>query len=64
MTHTGQTEPRIPAPHGPGQSRQDLIGQALAAPGALLHSTTKPDLLAFAALATSRIPARPTARRN
>ena len=64
MPRPGQSDPRVPAAYGSGESRQDLIGQALAAPGALLRSTEKPDLLAFAVLATSRIPARPNARRN
>jgi type IV secretory pathway TraG/TraD family ATPase VirD4 len=42
------------APTQSGKSRRDLIHKALAAPGALLCSTTKPDLLEFAALARTR----------
>lgn len=64
MSRTSHSDPRIPAAYGSGGSRQDLIGQVLAAPGALLRSTTKPDLVPFAALATSKTPARPTPRRN
>ncbi|MGH3901631.1 MAG: hypothetical protein ACRDTA_25930 [Pseudonocardiaceae bacterium] len=37
-----------------GKSRRDLVHKALAAPGALLCSTTKPDLLEFSALARTR----------
>lgn len=42
------------APTQSGKSRGELVHKALAAPGALLCSTTKADLLEFAALARSR----------
>lgn len=42
------------APTQSGKSRRDLVHKALDAPGALLCSTTKPDLLEFAALARTR----------
>lgn len=42
------------APTQSGKSRTDLVHKALAAPGMLLCSTTKPDLLEFAALARTR----------
>ncbi|NYH77143.1 type IV secretory pathway TraG/TraD family ATPase VirD4 [Actinopolyspora biskrensis] len=42
------------APTQSGKSRTDLVHKALAAPGALLCSTTKPDLVEFAALARTR----------
>jgi type IV secretory pathway TraG/TraD family ATPase VirD4 len=42
------------APTQSGKSRRDLVHKALAAPGALLCSTTKPDLLEFTALARTR----------
>lgn len=42
------------APTRSGKSRTDLVHKALAAPGALLCSTTKPDLFEFAALARTR----------
>ncbi|MFI6029439.1 type IV secretory system conjugative DNA transfer family protein [Amycolatopsis magusensis] len=42
------------APTQSGKSRKDLVHKAIAAPGALLCSTTKPDLLEFAALARTR----------
>lgn len=42
------------APTRSGKSRTDLVHKALAAPGALLCSTTKPDLLEFAGLARAR----------
>lgn len=42
------------APTQTGKSRTDVVHKALAAPGALLCSTTKPDLVEFAALARSR----------
>lgn len=42
------------APTQSGKSRKDLVHKALAAPGALLCSTTKPDLLEFTALARTR----------
>lgn len=42
------------APTQSGKSRRDLVHKALAAPGALLCSTTKPDLLEFSALARTR----------
>ncbi|GAA2678800.1 MULTISPECIES: type IV secretory system conjugative DNA transfer family protein [Actinosynnema] len=38
------------APTQSGKSRRDLVHKAIAAPGALLCSTTKPDLLEFSAL--------------
>ncbi|TVT61955.1 type IV secretory system conjugative DNA transfer family protein [Amycolatopsis rhizosphaerae] len=38
------------APTQSGKSRKDLVHKAIAAPGALLCSTTKPDLLEFSAL--------------
>ncbi|MEU7477088.1 TraM recognition domain-containing protein [Lentzea sp. NPDC042327] len=38
------------APTQSGKSRQDLVHKAIAAPGALLCSTTKPDLLELSAL--------------
>ncbi|MEU7529296.1 TraM recognition domain-containing protein [Saccharothrix sp. NPDC042600] len=38
------------APTQSGKSRRDLVYKAIAAPGALLCSTTKPDLLEFSAL--------------
>jgi type IV secretory pathway TraG/TraD family ATPase VirD4 len=44
------------APTQSGKSRQDLVHKVLAAPGALLCSTTKPDLLEFTALARTRRP--------
>lgn len=44
------------APTRSGKSRTDLVHKALAAPGALLCSTTKPDLVEFAALARTRSP--------
>ncbi|MDA3644394.1 TraM recognition domain-containing protein [Saccharopolyspora indica] len=44
------------APTQSGKSRQDLVHKALAAPGALVCSTTKPDLVEFAALARTRRP--------
>ncbi|WP_406690523.1 TraM recognition domain-containing protein [Saccharopolyspora sp. ID03-671] len=44
------------APTQSGKSRTDLVHKALAAPGMLLCSTTKPDLLEFAALARTRRP--------
>lgn len=46
------------APTQSGKSRMDLVHKVLDAPGALLCSTTKLDLVEFAALARSR---RPTA---
>lgn len=42
------------APTQSGKSRQDLVHKAFAAPGALLCSTTKPDLFEFTALARAR----------
>lgn len=42
------------APTQSGKSRTDVVHKAMAAPGALLCSTTKPDLVEFAALARSR----------
>jgi type IV secretory pathway TraG/TraD family ATPase VirD4 len=42
------------APTQSGKSRRDLVHKVLAAPGALLCSTTKPDLLEFTALARTR----------
>jgi hypothetical protein len=42
------------APTQSGKSRQDLVHKVLAAPGALLCSTTKPDLLEFTALSRTR----------
>jgi type IV secretory pathway TraG/TraD family ATPase VirD4 len=42
------------APTQSGKSRADLVHKTLGAPGALLCSTTKPDLLEFAALARTR----------
>jgi type IV secretory pathway TraG/TraD family ATPase VirD4 len=42
------------APTQSGKTRRDLVHKALDAPGALLCSTTKPDLLEFAALARTR----------
>ena len=42
------------APTQTGKSRRDLVHKAADAPGALLCSTTKPDLLEFAALTRSR----------
>jgi type IV secretory pathway TraG/TraD family ATPase VirD4 len=44
------------APTQSGKSRRDLVHKAIDAPGALLCSTTKPDLLEFAALARTRRP--------
>lgn len=44
------------APTQSGKSRRDLVHKALAAPGALLCSTTKPDLIEFTALARTRRP--------
>jgi len=44
------------APTRSGKSRTDLVHKALAAPGVLLCSTTKPDLFEFAALARARRP--------
>lgn len=63
MTRTGQSDPRVTAV-GSGESCQDLIGVALAAPGALLRSTANSDLLGFAVLAASGTAARSTARGN
>ena len=42
------------APTQTGKSRGDLVHKGLGAPGALLCSTTKPDLLEFAALTRTR----------
>lgn len=42
------------APTQSGKSRQDLVHKVLGAPGALLCSSTKPDLLEFSALARTR----------
>jgi type IV secretory pathway TraG/TraD family ATPase VirD4 len=42
------------APTQTGKSRRDLVHKVLGAPGALLCSTTKTDLLEFAALARTR----------
>lgn len=42
------------APTQTGKSRRDLVHKAHGAPGALLCSTTKPDLLEFTALARTR----------
>ncbi|MDN5920720.1 MAG: TraM recognition domain-containing protein, partial [Pseudonocardia sp.] len=42
------------APTQSGKSRRDLVHKAIGAPGALLCSTTKPDLLEFAGLARTR----------
>ncbi|MDQ2789512.1 MAG: TraM recognition domain-containing protein, partial [Actinomycetota bacterium] len=42
------------APTQSGKSRRDLVHKVLAAPGALLCSTTKPDLLEFSALSRTR----------
>ena len=42
------------APTQTGKSRADLVHKVLAAPGGLLCSTTKPDLLEFTALARTR----------
>ena len=42
------------APTQSGKSRTDLVHKALTAPGALLASTTKPDLVEFAALSRTR----------
>ncbi|MCI2421087.1 TraM recognition domain-containing protein [Saccharopolyspora sp. K220] len=44
------------APTQSGKSRMDLVHKVIAAPGALLCSSTKPDLLEFAALARTRRP--------
>jgi type IV secretory pathway TraG/TraD family ATPase VirD4 len=44
------------APTQSGKSRRDLVHKVLAAPGALLCSTTKPDLLEFSALSRTRRP--------
>lgn len=44
------------APTQSGKSRTDVVHKALAAPGALICSTTKPDLAEFAALARTRRP--------
>ncbi|MGH3777052.1 MAG: type IV secretory system conjugative DNA transfer family protein [Pseudonocardiaceae bacterium] len=44
------------APTQSGKSRRDLVHKAMGAPGALLCSTTKPDLLEFSALARTRRP--------
>lgn len=44
------------APTQSGKSRRDLVHKALAAPGALLCSTTKPDLLEFTVLSRTRRP--------
>lgn len=44
------------APTQTGKSRKDLVHKVLEAPGALLCSTTKPDLAEFAALARARRP--------
>jgi type IV secretory pathway TraG/TraD family ATPase VirD4 len=42
------------APTQSGKTRRDLVHKAIDAPGALLCSTTKPDLLEFAGLARTR----------
>jgi hypothetical protein len=42
------------APTQSGKTRRDLVHKAIDAPGALLSSTTKPDLLEFAALSRTR----------
>lgn len=48
------------APTQSGKSRRDLSHKAIAAPGALLCSTTKPDLLEFSALSrAARFPDAP-----
>ncbi len=44
------------APTQSGKSRTDVVHKALAAPGALVCSTTKPDLIEFAALVRTRRP--------
>lgn len=44
------------APTQSGKSRRDLVHKVLAAPGALLCSTTKADLVEFTALARTRRP--------
>ncbi|MEY8042349.1 type IV secretory system conjugative DNA transfer family protein [Saccharopolyspora cebuensis] len=44
------------APTQSGKSRTDVVHKTLAAPGALLCSTTKPDLVEFAALSRTRRP--------
>lgn len=44
------------APTQTGKTRRDLAHKAIDAPGALLASTTKPDLLEFAGLARTRRP--------
>ena len=44
------------APTQSGKSRRDLVHKVIAAPGALLCSTTKPDLLEFSALSRARRP--------
>jgi hypothetical protein len=65
MTRTARSDPRIPttAVYESGESRQALVDDALAAPGALLGSTTKLDLVGFTALATVENPARSNTRR-
>ncbi|MGH3825863.1 MAG: type IV secretory system conjugative DNA transfer family protein [Pseudonocardiaceae bacterium] len=42
------------APTQSGKSRRDLVHKVIGAPGALLCSTTKPDLLEFSALSRAR----------
>ena len=44
------------APTQSGKSRRDLVHKTIGAPGALLCSTTKPDLLEFSALSRTRRP--------
>ena len=44
------------APTQSGKSRRDLVHKVIAAPGAVLCSTTKPDLLEFSALSRTRRP--------
>lgn len=64
MHRYGGIELRVPftnltgtiAPTQSGKSRKDLVHKILEAPGALLCSTTKPDLAEFCALARARRP--------
>ncbi|UJW32545.1 TraM recognition domain-containing protein [Saccharothrix sp. AJ9571] len=51
-----ETPTGVIAPTRSGKSRQDLIHKVLAAPGALLASTTKPDLAEWGLLARARRP--------
>lgn len=54
MCTTLENPTGVIAPTRSGKSRTDLVHKALAAPGAMLCSSTKPDLFEFTALARTR----------